>query len=164
MADPKWPTAVQRQRLIESSRTDREDGYEFTQSIGIEYENGVETIWTTTGRIFNREWGSEQVLKMSVTNMPPHMSLAHVPRRIERKITRGPQRGRGRFEVTFEDKFTLADGTVQFFKDTAITDRDVHELVDIPQSEVVDGLTATLERGESMEWAHPGKRLNTGPN
>lgn len=123
MTEPTWPTAVLRQRLIESSRTDHEDGYEFTQSVGIEYENGVETIWTTVGRVFKRSWGSEQVMDMSVTNMPPHMELAHVPARIERKIRRGRRRGR-RFEATFEDKFTFADGTVQFLKDTAVLDKD----------------------------------------
>lgn len=160
MTQPTWPTAVHKHRLIESTREDRSDGYDFTQALGIEFENGVETVWTTTGRVFNRDWGSEQVLETSVSNLPPHMMLAHVPKRVERKIIRGRRRSGGRFEVTIENKFTMADGSVQSFTDVAVTDKDVSELVDMPQDEVVDGLQAVLERGESMERFQTAKRLN----
>lgn len=160
MSEPIWPTSLRGQRLIESSRVDHEDGYEFSQSIGIEYENGVETVWKTSGRVYNRSWGSEQVIEMSVTNMPPHMELAHTPARIDRKIIRGKKRGT-RFEVTFEDKWTYADGTTEFKKEAGILDRDVEELVNAPQAEVDEALRASLDRGESMGRFPAAKRLIT---
>lgn len=160
MSEPTWPTSLKGQRLIESSRTDHDDGYEFSQSIGIEYENGVETVWRTTGRVYNRPWGSEQVIEMSVTNMPPHMDLAHTPARIDRKIIRGKQRG-NRFEVTFEDKWTYADGTTEFKKEAGVLDRDVEELVNAPQAEVDEALRANLDRGEPMDRFPAAKRLIT---
>lgn len=160
MVDPTWPTAVVRERLVESTRTDRPDGYDFTLVQGIEYENGVETLWRTAGKVFNREWGSEQILEMSVENMPPHMNLAHVPKRVERKFVRGRRRGK-RFEATVEHTFTFADGSVQKDKDVGVFSRDVAELADMSEAEMIEGFTATFEDGESLERFQPGKRLNS---
>lgn len=156
--DPKWPSALRRQRLIEYSQTDRPYGYDFTHSVAIEFENGVETVWTTNGKVYDRRWGTEQILEMKVENMPPHMKLEEVPKRIERKFVRGRRRRAG-FEATVEDKITFADGSVQSEKDTAVFEDDVQAMSKLSEGEVIEGLNAVYERGEPMDRiSKPGKR------
>lgn len=156
--DPTWPSALRQQRLVEYSQTDRPYGYDFKHSVAIEFENDVETIWTTNGKVYDRNWGTEQILEMQVENMPPHMKLEEVPKRIERKFIRGRRRRNG-FEATVEHKITFADGSMQAEKETAVFDEDVQEMAKLPEREVVEGLNAVYEHGEPISRiSKPGKR------
>lgn len=61
--------------------------------------------------------------------------------------------------MTFEDKWTYADGTTEFKKEAGVLDRDIEELVNAPQAEIDEALRASLDRGEPMDRFPAAKRL-----
>lgn len=157
MVTPTWPAGIHRQRIIEYTQTNRPYGYDYHLVTGQMYDNRVESIWTTDAEVHKHSWGTEQILRMSIQNMPPQMRGAPIPREIRRRFVRKGMRASGHlFDV--ETTFTLIDGSSQKRTDQLVYDIDIDEM-DLGEKEQKQVLEAIFEQGEPItKYAH-GKRL-----
>lgn len=148
MSAPTWPTNVSGRRIIDYTQSDREDGYSFQMSIGIGFENGVESIWHYEGDVVLYDWGSRQVTNVRIENVPPTQRLSETPVRIERTLTRGSKHG-DRYETKVEGVVTFADGTSHSESQIVGYENDVGETGRKTEKERREALTAIFQDGNA---------------
>lgn len=155
---PVWPSALRGQRLIEYSKTDRPNGHDWLMVFGMEYENGVETVWRNSGRVRRHQWGQEETIEYSVQNLPPTATTRGVPKRMHIKIINGKRKGDMQ-EVVVEEKTTFFDGSVNITKEPM-------ELVADPPSEnfseeeTIEALKRVLDHGERPDEVFLGRAMD----
>lgn len=156
MANPKWPTKLAHQRVLESSQTPREDGYDFTTVMAMMMENGEEVIWRTEGRVQTKPWGQVHRMENSISGMPPHMKKSDIPKSITRELR---ELGKGnRRRVVTKETIEFADGRTQSDQYTVEIDQPLDELVFADPDKVTEELRNVHERGAAPRGpVKPGK-------
>lgn len=155
---PVWPSALRRQRLIEYTKKARPNGYVWTMVFGMEYENGVETVWSNSGRVRKHPWGQEETINYDVKNLPPTATTRGVPKRMDIKIVDGDRKGDMQ-EVVVEHKTTYFDGNVNVTKESMMLAADPPG-ADFNEEETVEALKKVLERGERFDKTFLGKEMD----
>lgn len=160
MTDPVWPSSVTNQRILQNTRKDRPDGYDFVTVMGIEAENGVEVRWRTDGSVQTFAWGERHRMVQSIENVPPHMDMATIPSVITRTLRETGSGRKRRVQIEEETKF--ADGHTEKEKYKVAIDRPLSELTSVDNETVTATLKEVHEQGlPTRDEIRPGKLVLT---
>lgn len=163
MTKPVWPSATLGHVIKENSRTELNDGYSFVTVVATQAANGVEILWRTEGKVTVKPWGELQVLRMSASNLPPHVALSDLPRKTERNLRERPLEGGregSKYEVEIKETTTFADGSVASTTDWCESELSLAEIRSIPHNTVQDDLKNVYEKNDAGRYAalRPARR------
>lgn len=145
MTDPVWPSGTSGQRILENSRTDRDDGYDFVTIVGVQADNGVEVRWRTDGEVHTFPGGERHRFVHSIENVPPHMKSSDTPSVTTRTLRENVMNGKRRVEV--EDEIEFADGQIMREKYEIAIDRPLAELTSVDHEITTEALKEIHEQG-----------------
>jgi hypothetical protein len=142
--DAQWPTNVIGSNVLEFTKNDRPDGYDFSFTVQFDRENGIPEIWATKGQHYQRPWGTEWSVEFNSKGVPPGQPASHIPTKIETKIVHGVDaEGTSQRSASVEMTIQYLDGHVTSTKKPALLPK---ETPDLSVQEYIKSLTQVFSQ------------------
>lgn len=157
----QWPASIRTREVVNVSKVDRPDGYDWTAHLRIIYSNDVQSEWRLSGVLNQRADGLDWAAEFAVDNLPPNADESKLVRRIETKVTYGdPPAEVAQQELRpaiIEMTMMRADGHVNTTKRIHLLSTKTREL---SMDEVVNAITGV---GPNLPFGKSGFRAEGIP-